>query len=300
MDSDPTSARKSRRSRTPPRTAGLDALPAAGSALARERLLDLAYDVSSYLRHHSQPAVRISAALLLAASLASCSGEESPDDSGEPPETVAPLTQEVRQGVPTAPGRYDVVDRSIRRDPQGVYHFLWRDPGDTSGADHSASISLLKLGETTSAPYLEVPSSGDPILHLGRDTQVALSSTEYRQTSGGYFGPSFVYWRPFYVGTGYYPGYYDPPIRTVPSSGTVDGSNVSTAPRPAAERTVGLSRAVSGRAGGTGSGTAASNRAGADVSSGKSSVSSGSSSFSGGKSSASSGSSGGGSSASSS
>jgi hypothetical protein len=177
-----------------------------------------------------------------------------------------------------------------------VYYFLWRNPGETEGEGHSASISLLNLGETTSSPYLEVPASGDPVLHLGRDTQVALSSTEYRQTSGGYFGPSYVFWRPFYVGSGYFPGYYDPPIRTIPSTGTVDGSNVSTAPRPAAERTVGLSRSVSGRAGGTGAGTAASNRAGADISSGKSSVSSPSSSFSGGKSSASGGSSGGGSS----
>src|SRR3954447_23854175 len=68
--------------------------PNAAARLTRERLLDLTYDVSSYLRRHAQPAVRISAALLLAASLAACNGDQDAGDLADAVPTVAPLTQE--------------------------------------------------------------------------------------------------------------------------------------------------------------------------------------------------------------
>jgi hypothetical protein len=256
------------------------------SRLTRERLLDLAYDVSSYLRRHAEPAVRISAALLLAASLSACGADQrasSPDADAVP--TVAPLTQEVRAGMPQTPGRYDIVPDSIRRDEQGVYHFAWFDPGEHSGQGHDASASLLKLAEG-STDYLEVPPIGDPTLFLRHNSQIALSSMDQRQYNGGMYGyvPSYVYWRPFYTGVGY-AGYYNPPVRTIPSSGTVDGSRVSSSPPAPAERTIGLRTAVAGRAGGTGSGSAASGKSGAGVTSsgGKGSVTSPSSSgFSGG------------------
>ena len=64
-------------------------------AALRERLLDLAYDASSYPRLHQSALVRTSAALLLAASLAACSLT---DRSG----AVAPLSEEVPGGAADA------------------------------------------------------------------------------------------------------------------------------------------------------------------------------------------------------
>ena len=61
--------------------------PSAFDAEIRQRLLDLALDARSYLRQNARPAVRVSAALLLAASLAACSGDVG--SSPSPPPTVA-------------------------------------------------------------------------------------------------------------------------------------------------------------------------------------------------------------------
>lgn len=265
----------------------------------RERLLDLAYDISSRLRHHADPAVRVSAALLLAASLASCGGDSADDptsgDGTSLAEPVAePLTEEVRSGLPMAPGRYPLVENSLRRDEQGVYHFGWREPGATEGPGIPASASLARLAEA-SQEALEVPVAGDPILHLRHNSQIALASaanplTPTTSRVGG-VSPGFVYWRPLWVGSGISgPAYYDPP-RVVASSGMVDGARTSTTPPAPAQRTYGLAHAVSGRAGGTGSGTAASSRSGGDASSGGRSGIAGpnSSSFSGGAASAKSG-----------
>jgi hypothetical protein len=236
----------------------------------RERLLDLAYDASSYLRRSAKPAIRISAALLIAGSLAACSGEvEQSSATDVPPATVQPLAQEVRAGLPTAPGRYSVVPASIARDARGVYHFEWLDP--TTNEARPATISSIRLAEAETNPYtLEVVTDGDPILHLERNAQIALSgSSSTSQSSGPGFMP--IFWYPFLFGGGFGggggyrgPGYYDPP-RTVPSGGRVEGSTSSTSPRPLPERTYGVTTSVPGRAGGTGGGVAASRRAGADT-----------------------------------
>jgi hypothetical protein len=245
----------------PDGAANPDPLPPAQRGEALERLLDLAYDVSSYLRHKAQPTIRVSAALLLAASLAACSSSPPPPAPG-----VAPLTQEVRSGLPGRPGTYEVIPETIQRDQQGVYRFSWREPGST-GPGTSAAVSLLKLGQGDTNNVV-IPQSGDPVLNLTQNTPVQLAGVTGGTPTTQQRGSDYVYWRPFYGG-GYYggPAYYNPPSQTINTAGgTVDGSRASTAPPPAAARTVaGAPRAVSGQAGGTGSGTAATNKSGADA-----------------------------------
>src|SRR5438445_12674651 len=81
------------------------------------QLLDLAYNASSYLRHSPSRAVRASAALLLAASIAACSGGTGDDlaaasggKSGAVQQVTQaqPLAREVRVGLPDKPGSYPV------------------------------------------------------------------------------------------------------------------------------------------------------------------------------------------------
>lgn len=262
-------------------------------------LLDLAYDASLYLRQNRQQAVRVSAALLLAASLAACDEESPPFESTESDTPVAsPLAQEVRSGLPAAPGRYPIVRDSLQRDTQGVYHFSWREAGSLDGPPHVASASLVRLAYAE-IDELEIPSQGDPVLYLRSDTPIPLVASANQVTAtpqpGGGGAATRTMWFPFPIGGGSYAGrgptYYDPPSRTVPSGGTVEGASASTAPRPLAERTVGLSHAVSGRAGGTGSGTAASARSGAGVRGASGVAAPNSSGFSAGKAGAASGSS---------
>ena len=237
------------------------------------RFLDLAYDVSSRLRHHTQPIVRISAALLLAASVAACSGAPS-----APPSEPAAITQaqalgtEVRSGLPSQPGTYPLVPASLNRDAQGVYRFAWKGSG---GEQTPAAASRLQLAQSE-VDQLVVPDQGDPVLQLTKDTPIPLvqsgvqAAPAQASSSGASFVPAF--WYPFYGPLFAGPRYYDPP-RTITSGSRVEGGTQSAAPKPLSERTIGLSRAVSGRAGGTGEGVAATSKSGATVG-GKSGVSS--------------------------
>jgi hypothetical protein len=234
-----------------------------------ERLLDLAHDVSSYLRHHRDGAVRTSAALLLAASLAAC-GPSAPT-----PNTIAPLTQEVTSGLPSEAGRYPIQGESLARDAQGVYHFAWQQPGGASQWN-SASASLVRLDKGTSN-QLEIPSSGDPILHVGEDTPIQLVPTandlatptpEAGSTSSSSSSSSRgLAWFPFFGGMYSGPAYYNPAPQTAPGASRVEGSQASTSPPSAASRVSGLAHAVSGQSGGTGGGNAVTNRSGAGASS---------------------------------
>jgi hypothetical protein len=269
----------------------------------QERLLDLAQDVSSYLRHHSSSAVRASAALLLAASLAGCSPDASEEADG-----IAPLTEEVRGGLPNASGRYPIQPQSLARDAQGVYYFNWSQPGlppQTSSSWTGANVSLLQLGQGE-RDELEIPASGDPTLHLRPDTPIPIvdSATEAvairtaasgpspTGTPGGsgsgssYYGRSYTPWYPFYASTYSGPAYRDPPSTPLSSRGAVEGSRTSTSPPSPESRVAGLAHAVSGQSGGTGGGTAATFKSGAEaVSKGSGAATSKSSGFSiGGKS----------------
>jgi hypothetical protein len=259
------------------------------AAEVRQRLLDLALDASTYLRQHRSRAVRVSAALLLATSLAACSpsGSEMPDGTA----AVQPLQQEVRQGLPTTPGRYPLESTTVSRDEQGLYQFRWRDGSSPTAQWNPASASLMRL-----APgqwdELEVPAQGDPILHLKSTTPIGLttaagpeleptpqpstggstssSSSSYRSSGAG------VRWYPFDAGgsdgarTTSAPAYYDPPRQATIAQGAVRGAIVSTTAPPPSSRVSGLLRS-----GSTPTGGAASAKAGLTGGNGPSSPSSG-------------------------
>ncbi len=293
-------------------------------AQARLRLLDLAEDASLYLRRSAEPSVRVAAALLLAASLAACSapGASSTASVADLPPAVAPLAQEVREGLPTTPGTYPVAPGGLTRDAQGVYGFSWRnnDGGTTWNQGRS---SLVKLAQGTS-DTLEMPASGDPILRLKPETAITLpdddgvsptptprTSTASSTTSSSSSGSRSILWYPFPSGGGTTvinsggtgstgsaesvaattPAYRNPPAAD-PGQGSVRGSSSSLAAPVASARTwTSPSRAAAtGQAGGPGRGTAATSRSGASVGSSTASGAArpSSSSFSGGRSGASS------------
>jgi hypothetical protein len=225
--------------------------------LLLELLLDLANDASAYLRKHGKRAVRVSAALLVAGSLAACSGLPAlPGASQGGGSVVQPLSSEVRTGMPAEPGRYRVTDSSVSRDSQGIYRFTWISPD----GPRTANVSRLRLAQSEDN-VLEVPASGDPILYLRPQNGIPL---------GGGSSGTYGTWYPFYGIGSSTPAYFDPPTRALAPGSTVRGSSISSAPTSPGERTVGAPHSVSGRAGGTGSGQAATNKSGASVSSGKS------------------------------
>jgi hypothetical protein len=242
--------------------------------LARERLLDLAQDASSYLRRHRQTAVRASAALLVAASLAACSPSADDDDDG-----VEPLEEEVQSGLPSQAGRYPVRPDSVARDPQGVYYFKTLQSGATTWTQ--ANTSLLRLASGSSSE-LEVSPGADPTLYLPPEVPVAMvaDATEAEQLGAlaatptpsgtGSSGSSYSHtrWYPFYAGSigsvpNTTPAYRNPPPQDISATNTVSGSDSRTTAPPPAERVVGISHGVSGQAGGTGRGSAATLKSGA-------------------------------------
>ncbi|MBI3977093.1 MAG: hypothetical protein HY331_02800 [Chloroflexi bacterium] len=254
--------------------------PIAARLAALEKLRALAERAAGYLRRSALPAVRLSAALLLAASLAACDRAE--DVAEEvPPAQVQPLTQEVATGLPDRPGRYAVQADSVFRDQRGVYQFAWLEPGaGGSQAPRGAYASRLRLAQGD-RPELEVPDQGDPVLYLPPSQPVRLveagvagaSPTPAPGSSTTYVAPHYPYWAMWYPfpvgGTGYSrPTYYDPPSRTVEPGQRVDGGVASTTPKPFGDRVAGIRTAVSGQAGGTGSGSAVTNKSGAGGKSG--------------------------------
>jgi hypothetical protein len=296
--------------------------PADPHAQTRLRLLDLAEDASLYLRRSAEPSVRVAAALLLASSLAACSSSGSSLSSSTSAPAVPPLTQEVKDGVPTTPGTYPVSADSLTRDAQGVYGFNWRNP--TGAATwNQGRASLMKLAQGTE-DTLEVPPSGDPTLRLKPDTPINLpddsepvgetptpgTTTSSATSSSSSSGSRSIAWYPFPpVGgttTSTSPGstgaadtvapttpaYRNPPAAE-PGQGSVRGASSSlSAPTSSARTWTSPSRAAAtGQAGGPGSGTAATSRAGVASGPASGAARPGSSGFSGGRSGASSGSS---------
>src|SRR5688500_6477619 len=269
----------------------LGAMSSARDAVAQKRLWELAQDASLYLRKHGSRAVRLATALLLAASLAACNASAT-DTTVVQPETqsVAPLAQEVASGLPRGPGTYAVVPGSVFRDQRGVYQFEWLEPGVTSGAGQVAHVSRLRLVRDESLS-LELPAGvaagasstsatgeqvSDPVLHLPENEDVNLiqeAQVGAVQPGPQYYPPVYSHWNPFLVGMlmgGMRPGYYDPPRTIVvqdpggsTASGTVPrvtGGSASDTAKPPAQRVTGVQSAVSGRAGGTGTGSAVTNR----------------------------------------
>jgi hypothetical protein len=249
---------------------------------AREELWELAQKASRYLRRHASPAVRLAAALLLAASLAACNASTSDPAAVEAP-AVAPLQQEVSTGLPRGPGTYSVVPGSVFRDQRGVYQFEWLESGSKTGPGRVAHVSRLRLVRAETLE-LELPAVanatggeiGDPVLHLPENEDINLiqeAKVGATQPGPQYYPPTYSYWNPFLVGMlmgGMRPGYYDPPRTIVvqqpagtTGSGTiprVTGGSASDTAKPPTQRITGVQTAVSGRAGGTGTGSAVTNR----------------------------------------
>lgn len=256
------------------------------SPVRREEVLrrqaGLAERVASFLRDQGQDArVGLAAgALLVAAAGAALIYDVATEPTLESVELapVVPLTQEVREGLPAAPGTYRVNPESVTRDAQGVHRFGWYEPGP-AGPERLAAVSLLKLAPGES-DKLEVPAAGDPILHLRESTPVQMvaaaaapagtasssGTTSTSRPTGGYgYHPIWIgNWYPY---TGSYtrePVYRSPPTRTLDGR-AVGGSIESRAPVQPAQRTIAVpprADAVSGMARGTGGGTAVTARAG--------------------------------------
>src|SRR5919201_1802589 len=68
-------------------------------------------------------------------------------------------------GGPAQPGNYEVQKNSVRFDGER-YELFW---ADQSGAVHEMQTRKLRLVRDPEKTYLEVPSGGDPILHLRED-----------------------------------------------------------------------------------------------------------------------------------
>jgi hypothetical protein len=248
-----------------------------GVRRAREELWELAQGVSRYLRRHASPAVRLAAALLLAASLAACNASASDPSAVEAP-AVAPLQQEVSTGLPRGPGTYPVVPGSVFRDQRGVYQLEWLEPGQTGDQGQVAHASRLRL-TPDSTLSLEIVSGEDPVLHLPEGENVGLieeSRPGATQPGPAAYPRPYGFWSPFTIGYlmggASRPAYYDPPRTVVlpqtPGGGgeaggavpRVEGGTVSETARPPAQRVSGVRSAVSGRAGGTGAGSAVTGR----------------------------------------
>jgi len=252
----------------------------------RERLLDLAEEASFYLRRHREPSVRIAAALLLASSLAGCSR---PPASAPP---IAPLAQEVRDGLPTAPGRYPVDPSTLTRDQQGVYSMGWRTAAGPANNWTPARSSLMQVAQGTD-DVLDVPASGDPTLYLRPNTPISLIDPDARNAAGvgstptpgrsgsttsSSTGRGSVAWYPFPLSTASSsaptgsdvpattPAYRNPPAPTQAdiAQGSVRGSSSSlNAPSTGARTWSTTGRGTSGQDGGSGTGSAVAGRSGA-------------------------------------
>jgi hypothetical protein len=269
-DDSGAATRKTERAPEPP-------APAVRDEVLR-RQAGLAERVASFLRdrpRRDRVGLAAGALLIAAAGAALVYNAQTPDLPVESLELAAaqPLTQEVRDGLPTAPGRYLLYSDSVQRDQRGIYHFEWQDTS-TPGSRRQASASLMRLAGGDE-DLLEVPAEGDPILHLRSDTPVAVvaeTAASANATGGsgvaGDGGRTFVYmggWYPFFGGFTRTPTYMSPSVSSISPGGRVDGSVASTSPPPPASRVVQVparADAVSGQARGAGGGTAATSRLG--------------------------------------
>lgn len=248
-------------------------------ARALLELSALAQDVAAHLRRHTAPTVRVSAALLLTASLAACATGSPTQTASESNlgEAVAPLAGDVAGGLPQAAGTYPVQADSIFRDQKGIYEFTWL---DSQQQPHNAYSSKLRLAEGDTA-QLEVPSGNeDPVLRLPKDSGIRVieESQEARSPSTTYVQHSYPWtstWLPFaagaLIGRATAPGvpaYYNPPLGNYSTGQRIEGGRVSTQPAPPSERVIGLRSGVSGQSGGTGSGSAVSSKLGTGTTAG--------------------------------
>jgi hypothetical protein len=91
--------------------------------------------------------------------------------------------------APSTPGEYSVQQGSVHFDGDR-YQLYW---ADASGALHRMDTRSLRLVRDPDRTFLEVPQSGDPILHLRQDEPITVDG---RDQQGAFSSP----WFPFFVG----------------------------------------------------------------------------------------------------
>jgi hypothetical protein len=92
-------------------------------------------------------------------------------------------------GAPTTPGQYSVQKDSVHFDGQN-YGLYW---ADNNGSLHHLETRNLRLVRDPDKTFLEVPPSGDPVLHLREDEPITVDGQD-RQ--GAFSSP----WFPFLLG----------------------------------------------------------------------------------------------------
>src|SRR5579859_5737585 len=92
-------------------------------------------------------------------------------------------------GRPGSPGQYSVQKDSVHFDGDR-YQLYW---ADTNGSLHQMDTHNLRLVRDPERTFLEVPPSGDPILHMREDEPITVQGQD-RQ--GAFSSP----WFPFLLG----------------------------------------------------------------------------------------------------
>ncbi len=89
-----------------------------------------------------------------------------------------------------APGQYDVQKGSVHYDGDR-YQLFW---ANKDGSLHRLETRNLKLVQDPERTYLDVPGSGDPILHLRQDEPITVDGQDHQ-------GSFTSFWFPFWLGS---------------------------------------------------------------------------------------------------
>lgn len=186
-------------------------------------------------------------------------------------------------GAPSSPGNYPVQTNSVHFDGDR-YELYWADPG---GSLHRMQTHNLRLVQDPSSTFLEVPQGGgDPVLHLRHDEPITVEGQDHQ---GAFSSP----WFPFFLGATLgssfggggrggqtiiinnpapgesrsydtsTPAYRYPPTGSFGRDDELHGSlDSSKAQTPDYTRVQPAPYATTGKASGTGGGSAASNKTG--------------------------------------
>src|ERR1043166_8865182 len=92
-------------------------------------------------------------------------------------------------GAPSSPGQYSVQKDSVHFDGER-YQLYW---ADNNGSLHHLNTQKLRLVRDPDRTFLDVPQSGDPILHLKEDEPITV---EGQDRQGAFSSP----WFPFLLG----------------------------------------------------------------------------------------------------
>ncbi|MBI4497889.1 MAG: hypothetical protein HY689_08335 [Chloroflexi bacterium] len=263
-----------------------------GQAHLARQLHALADAASGYLRYHPDRTVRRAVALLAAATLAASTACGPAAETIDPqPAYVQRAAPQANAGFPPRSGDYEVRPGSLQMDTGGTYYIWWYVTGP-GGAVNLARGSNVKLVEDDRT-FLRMEADGQPVLHLKTEEPIGLvapgeaSLPQATPTPGasqsvagglGYHSVWYPFWlsggntviierdRPVDRATTRTPGYYAPPSGDIDPGGQVRGGT-RTATTPSGPPPFQLkTTAVSGRAGGTGAGTAATGKSGGSTS----------------------------------